>query len=52
MVTGAAQVAAVAWLQSLALELPHAAGVAKKPRDCFLPLVILRSKSGHRACPQ
>lgn len=32
-VTAVAQVAAVTWVQSLALELPHAAGAAKKVKN-------------------
>ena len=32
IVTAAAQVAAVVWVQSLARELPHAAGAARKKK--------------------
>ena len=33
MAAAVAQVATVVWIQSLALELPHAMGVAKKKND-------------------
>ena len=35
IVTAAAQVAAMVWVQSLARELPHAAGAARKKKNPF-----------------
>ena len=40
MVTAVAQFTTVAWVQSLAWELPHAASVAKKREMKFSPVVV------------
>ena len=42
--TASAQVASEVWVQSLAWELPHAAGTARKKRDTHTHTNILKMK--------